>query len=579
MKAIGFKNFRNFEELPLLEFGKEGVTFLVGQNNAGKSTLTKACRLMAENMSSGIYHDYEFIDFFNQSEPCAIIDFGKVCHSFKRALRIDADNQKMEFTVKTGYFTITYTINGMIDDGQNTRGRVSQIKIYDKIDDCTWISDFENHFAKLEYNGKLLSHIIEQNLIDEHLQYYNTKCVPLLRLDEAEVEKLFKSCRDKNPKITEADFAIFLWENIYKQFDLQGLRDDQTPHEIKITSFTDRHMRPFESEKLDLIWIDDSGKEVHDLQYENAYMEKCRMKKMFDINLEIKHNMLVFDVKSLFSTIRQDYQKAIQNKVIYLPANETPQCSDFYIGGENLNYFETVVRDFYYAKQRRERERWVMSRMKDLGIGKQLVLRSQLGEVVSIFVTKEDGTELPLSDLGRGTIHIIMLLLSVAVQMKESSFTYEQVVEEEALDAEIANQDNRVVQYRSRHDSLLPNCTIIVEEPEQNLHPALQSKLADLFLNISKTFRCNVIVETHSEYMIRRSQVLVANEGYKDQNELNQKCPFKVYYFGENTYTDMQYQTTGSFINQFGEGFFDESAKLDMEIIRNELQQPIRRIK
>ena len=40
MKAIGFKNFRKFEDFPIMEMGD--ITMFVGGNNSGKSTTVKA---------------------------------------------------------------------------------------------------------------------------------------------------------------------------------------------------------------------------------------------------------------------------------------------------------------------------------------------------------------------------------------------------------------------------------------------------------------------------------------------------------------------------------------------------------
>ena len=40
MKAIGFKNFRKFEDFPIREMGD--ITMFVGGNNSGKSTTVKA---------------------------------------------------------------------------------------------------------------------------------------------------------------------------------------------------------------------------------------------------------------------------------------------------------------------------------------------------------------------------------------------------------------------------------------------------------------------------------------------------------------------------------------------------------
>ena len=52
--------------------------------------------------------------------------------------------------------------------------------------------------------------------------------------------------------------------------------------------------------------------------------------------------------------------------------------------------------------------------------------------------------------------------------------------------------------------------TIFVEEPEIHLHPKYQSLLADMFVDAYKDRKIDFIIETHSEYLIRRLQLLVA---------------------------------------------------------------------
>lgn len=52
---------------------------------------------------------------------------------------------------------------------------------------------------------------------------------------------------------------------------------------------------------------------------------------------------------------------------------------------------------------------------------------------------------------------------------------------------------------------------VVIEEPESNLHPNLQSKLAELFHDIHNEFGTQFIIETHSEYMIRKCQVIIKN--------------------------------------------------------------------
>lgn len=57
-----------------------------------------------------------------------------------------------------------------------------------------------------------------------------------------------------------------------------------------------------------------------------------------------------------------------------------------------------------------------------------------------------------------------------------------------------------------------PGHIVIVEEPESHLHPLAQSKLAELFAEISKERNVQFIVETHSEHLFRRMQTLLAKQ-------------------------------------------------------------------
>ena len=161
MKAIGFKNFRQFQEFPILPI--EGVTFLVGENGAGKSTFTKACRLLGENMCKCI-KDASPIDY---EETKGIFDFLNVCQTLNRAQCKKAPNGDMSFIVKADYFTITYVINNPATS-KNLDSRIGDIKsitINDEIDDMSWIYDFTKKKIVLKYSGKLLSHIVSQNII------------------------------------------------------------------------------------------------------------------------------------------------------------------------------------------------------------------------------------------------------------------------------------------------------------------------------------------------------------------------------------------------------------------------------
>ena len=54
--------------------------------------------------------------------------------------------------------------------------------------------------------------------------------------------------------------------------------------------------------------------------------------------------------------------------------------------------------------------------------------------------------------------------------------------------------------------------TVILEQPEIHLHPEVQSALADAIVGIAETQDLQVIVESHSEHLLRRLQRRVADE-------------------------------------------------------------------
>ena len=54
--------------------------------------------------------------------------------------------------------------------------------------------------------------------------------------------------------------------------------------------------------------------------------------------------------------------------------------------------------------------------------------------------------------------------------------------------------------------------TVLMEQPEIHLHPAVQAGLADVMLNVAEARDLQIVVESHSEHLMRRLQRRVAEE-------------------------------------------------------------------
>ncbi|TNS62754.1 AAA family ATPase, partial [Escherichia coli] len=103
-----------------------------------------------------------------------------------------------------------------------------------------------------------------------------------------------------------------------------------------------------------------------------------------------------------------------------------------------------------------------------------------------------------------------------------------------------------------------PSDVLIFEQPELHLHPKVQSKLCDLFLIMANTGR-QCIIETHSEYMINRLRLRVAQD--LDNNYLKKSA----LYFINKVNGISEFQNIN--INKYGaipewpEDFFDQTDK------------------
>jgi predicted ATPase len=105
---------------------------------------------------------------------------------------------------------------------------------------------------------------------------------------------------------------------------------------------------------------------------------------------------------------------------------------------------------------------------------------------------------------------------------------------------------------------------ILLEQPELHLNPSIQQKLAEFLLNMSRAER-QIVVETHSEYMVTRLRLLQAKDS-------KLKTFVKLLFVEKSADLGTQYREVIS--NSFGEilewpkGFFDQASNDVRELVR-----------
>ena len=104
---------------------------------------------------------------------------------------------------------------------------------------------------------------------------------------------------------------------------------------------------------------------------------------------------------------------------------------------------------------------------------------------------------------------------------------------------------------------------IIIEEPEANLHPNRQVELVDMLIDYQKEFGVKFILETHSENILRRYQILIA-KGELSSEDLN-----IVFFRGKGQSEDIKINDSGLITVPFGEDFYNKSTNQKLELMEH----------
>lgn len=536
MQSIGFKNFRRFENLDPIELS--GITFFVGGNNAGKSTVVKAMMLMLDNMSSRsiILDNPSFFLDANRIHEVHIGTFGRALHK--------PYPEKKVFSLESvvNNYRICYTVSGDTESSQ-ANGEIMKIEVENIENNVLYTFDFVEAEANIRFNTSVLkkygsrkedlrqAFVSHPKLLSDQEVLENLRAEIKRKKDELDrTDDIVKSARLNND-IEKLENQIKNYENRFDPFEGK-LKPRDESFSFNLEEFAFRSGDTFVSALLNSVsdrWdmLDyDTDFAESELIAESESIDQETMWLINKIN-KTSSNMAASDALALDIAIES-------NGIEYISAHAATQKVLFSIEDKN-DYMAGVIRDFMQCRISlgSEEDLFVQRWMKNLNIGLDYDISPIEGEAYTMNIINMRGEKMPLADMGMGSIQMMILLLKLAT-----------IINLEKGD----------------------NCIVIVEEPEQNVHPKLQSELAKLFQEVHKDYHFRFVIETHSEYMIRKTQAMIATgeDGVSFENN-----PFRVYYFPENGEPyDMIYQPNGLFEEKFGEGFFDEASRLQFEVMK-----------
>lgn len=512
INMIGFSNFRRFSEQAVLDIGS--INMFVGQNNSGKSTFIKAILLMINYLQT---KDYRKFSLTNEN------DLATSVLTFERALNKDSlekNNELITFNVMLDDNSFEVKLSGNLIDSEVP---VREVFLRTQLYSC-----------QIKITGDYLH---TETQFFRHSEN-DSGSVELKDQFKKRIDDLKKQADEIKKKLELAEGSarvVLLSERVHIMDQIAALT---------------KHMGTLKSVKK----LKNNSPIVVNLEFEDKYISKRSIPGLFSAVLNIIYQDPhiveqdeMDELLGILERIKGDNEKGTfvgrieslieEISIHHLGTNNGKQNSILLIRDKD-DRLAQVTHEYYQLKIDEVKEHPTKEFIKKwLGkdgfdIATDIRVRPIGGEGYSIEL-KDGRSWTHLAERGMGSHQLILILFKLAT-----------IIEKEK---------------EKKGKPLL-----LIEEPEINLHPMLQTLLTDLMFEVYLEYGFLFIVETHSEYIIKNTQVIV-NKNKLESLDMN---PFKVQYFPKTgPIYQMSYDTQGKFLKDFGPGFMDESRRLSRKLL------------
>lgn len=527
---FSIKNFRSFGE-DGADFELAPITVLTGCNSAGKSSLVKALLLLSKT------HEDEIGGELNRKLPSTIFPISiqeLALGKFDNVLNKKSNSRSIEmsYTIWSNYLQEEVRVKRSFISKKNDVFNNGELLLYTiEKSDGTTIYNYEG--ATDIDGGKFQFNIIEKNykMFLSAVDYYNIK--HFLEIademnDKTILEGSEKEIQDMRIKLdnlkglfassSEEKFgdAIKIWNEVIK------VRQDELSSLLGRMSGLDDTSR---------------GKIINKFKDDDEEKNKVLFETMI-VNETLKPAFIknVNYADSSSATLRRLYTTEEKNKI-----GEAFQK----LHSKEMTYRNAVDEGIILSNSPGHfLRKWI----EKFGVGYGIKIQgTDQGTGILVYLIK-NGEKILLADEGYGITQLVALVLNI--------------------DNNIPLEPDGDYDVKTGEMSYIPKY-ICVEEPENHLHPKFQSLLAELFVDAYQKYNIHFIIETHSEYLIRKLQVMVADKenaltsddvslNYVEKNEE-----------GISHNKQIKILDDGGLSDDFGSGFYDESLNLAIQLYKS----------
>ena len=532
LTSISFNNYRNFRNF---ECKLPAITVLVGPNSSGKSSIHKFIELMSGST-------IDILNFSNGSHKLGsfkniLCDKNKTLDVIWKTSEVYYGNRnQLNYWYNPLQFYASYSPSG------NEDGELVSLEIKSTETLLSYKKDYHNKYLELNFHLSNFVNKVRNKTKVEEIEYIDlsTAEATLNRFSESILSdeysnSLLTISKDVNTEDVKTTLETEILRNlsiVRVSLDQNSILYPETYNDFGVLDFLDEGLNVWLSpnsaqsiweRKLDTIITNEHLRYIlTDMLQEpissliNPEFAKIIHLYVFSEALKTLKNGLID-----FVNISNVGTQKARSERIYSNSGDTLSLLLLRLSKKPL-----INDQKYFLDQ------W----LKVFEVGDELLLNRTEGVASETRIRRGTQT-INLADLGFGYTQLITIILELCMN-----------------DPASIHIDRKLV---------------ILEEPEINLHPNLQSKLADLFWDAYSKFNIKLIIETHSEYMLRKFQLLVANRKAN-------KSSILIYYFEKSGdfVRSINIHEDGRLSANFGSGFFDESDKiaLDLFILKQEQQ-------
>lgn len=309
---------------------------------------------------------------------------------------------------------------------------------------------------------------------------------------------------------------------------------------------------------------------------------KLKLQGIFD---EIELSLTGKFFKDFYAVeLNKSMQKTLENvsKISKLPVIRTKRKKLFVLNENLKSPFEIALNKYIensLGPQRLDSENnliygtdYIDDWLRRFEIGESLQVKpiDNSNTIFLIEILQKNGSSINISDLGYGSGQVLSLILIPFIHLSYSITRSTFRLKDDGTSQENDGKNPYTKADKITWEEPDNMINLYLEEPETNLHPNWQSLIAELLASHLK-LGIRYIIETHSEYFVRKLQKMVAEKTI--EHDL-----ISIHYFncdknvdeaqGEPKVKNILIKNNGTLSQSFGPGFFDESGKLSLDLLR-----------